>query len=887
MARGGGQDYTDLTNKPSINDVTLEGNKSLSELGVQPEIDSSHKLSADNISDGSTNKVVTASEKTTWNGKQDTLVSGENIKTINNTSLLGSGNITISGGGTLPYSLEIGPSEPTNVSTKYWIDTNPPFSKMKIGCLGDSITAGVGASTTYVKLLEHDFRQVVNYGVSGSCITTGANNISSFCQRAVQMAADLDAVIIFGGTNDLGHNANFGTDDNSTDATVFKGAVNVLITSLMDRYPEKPILFCLPTPRSYGGYNNTTPNQKGVTLEMIRNQIIARCEYYSMPYLDLYGASGINASYSSVQRSAFTSDGLHLNNKGHKRIYDLMISKLKEITNNTDAFKVKAKQNNTWVDINASYVPEDNMSIGGSFVDERVLQSISATYTQGSTKVYPDTPLNDLKTNLVVLASYDDGSTETVASNAYTLSGTLAQGTSTVTVTYLDKTTTFTVNVSAPRTVTGIDATYTQGSTVVYPNTSLNDLKGNLTVVKQYNDGTSEHLAAEEYTLSGTLTVGTSTVTVTYQTFTDTFEVVVSQIVEATGIEATYTQGTTVVYPDTSLDTLKAGLVVVKNYNDGTSETLSADQYTLSGTLAVGTSTITVTNSTFTDTFDVAVTQRPELVSITAAYTQSGTVYEGQNLDVLRPDLVVTANYTDSSTKVVTDYTLTGSLVEGTSTIVVNYEGKTDSFNVTVTVAPPYIELNYLQGDGSAYILTDYTPTMHDSMEVKYNDPGANGNPHIVGVMNRYALGVAQYGYAVVNNATAYYRYGTGLKAFGTVRTNQDYTIKYTYNSNRMNFAIDDEVKETTSGSTAQLNLPISIFAMTCTEEGKTAQDYDVNAKIFNGKIYYAKFWDEQGTLIKHFVPARRTSDNALGMLDKVNNTFYTNAGTGTFTAGE
>jgi len=32
--------------------------------------------------------------------KQDTLVSGTNIKTINNTSLLGSGNITISGGGT-------------------------------------------------------------------------------------------------------------------------------------------------------------------------------------------------------------------------------------------------------------------------------------------------------------------------------------------------------------------------------------------------------------------------------------------------------------------------------------------------------------------------------------------------------------------------------------------------------------------------------------------------------------------------------------------------------------------------------------------------------------------------------------------------------------------
>ena len=64
----------------------------------QNKIDSSHKLSADLISNGSTNKVVTQSEKTTWSGKQDALVSGTNIKTINNESILGNGNITISGG---------------------------------------------------------------------------------------------------------------------------------------------------------------------------------------------------------------------------------------------------------------------------------------------------------------------------------------------------------------------------------------------------------------------------------------------------------------------------------------------------------------------------------------------------------------------------------------------------------------------------------------------------------------------------------------------------------------------------------------------------------------------------------------------------------------------
>lgn len=41
---------------------------------------------------------VTSSDKTAWSAKQEALVSGTNIKTINNESILGSGNITISGG---------------------------------------------------------------------------------------------------------------------------------------------------------------------------------------------------------------------------------------------------------------------------------------------------------------------------------------------------------------------------------------------------------------------------------------------------------------------------------------------------------------------------------------------------------------------------------------------------------------------------------------------------------------------------------------------------------------------------------------------------------------------------------------------------------------------
>ena len=63
--------YTDLTNKPTIPDELAD------------------------LSDDSTHRLVTDTEKSTWNSKQAALVSGTNIKTINNTSLLGSGNISV------------------------------------------------------------------------------------------------------------------------------------------------------------------------------------------------------------------------------------------------------------------------------------------------------------------------------------------------------------------------------------------------------------------------------------------------------------------------------------------------------------------------------------------------------------------------------------------------------------------------------------------------------------------------------------------------------------------------------------------------------------------------------------------------------------------------
>jgi hypothetical protein len=92
--------------------------------GKQDTIDSSHKLSSDLVDDtNKTNKFVTSSEKTTWSGKQDQLVSGTNIKTINNTSILGSGNIEVGGGSSLPISFST-TQPPLDGSVVLWINAD-------------------------------------------------------------------------------------------------------------------------------------------------------------------------------------------------------------------------------------------------------------------------------------------------------------------------------------------------------------------------------------------------------------------------------------------------------------------------------------------------------------------------------------------------------------------------------------------------------------------------------------------------------------------------------------------------------------------------------------------------------------------------------------------
>ena len=86
----------------------------------------------------------------------------------------------------------------------------------------------------------------------------------------------------------------------------------------------------------------------------------------------------------------------------------------------------------------------------------------------------------------------------------------------------------------------------------------------------------------------------------------------------------------------------------------------------------------------------------PTLDSITATIDSSAQITDENTLDDLKQYLTITANYSNGTTKTVTDYTLSGTLTVGVSTITVSYNEKTTTFDVTVAEEPKVDIKKYL-----------------------------------------------------------------------------------------------------------------------------------------------------------------------------------------------
>jgi hypothetical protein len=330
----------------------------------------------------------------------------------------------------------------------------------------------------------------------------------------------------------------------------------------------------------------------------------------------------------------------------------------------------------------------------------------------------------------------------------------------------------------------------------------------------------------------------------------------------------------------------------IAGYGTSYTATLTANSgYTL-GTVTVTMGGDDVTETVYSDgtitipsvTGDIVITATAvaALASLSAVYTPTKIIGSGDSLDDLKDGLVVTATYGDSSTAVIpsTDYTLSGTLTEGTSTVTVSYGGTTTTFSVTVDYTP----VSYIESSGTQYINTGLTLDFYDEISVTLQDDVSSTVDKVYfGVKDGSSAGNHRVQVGPVKNASqdVYSARWTGNAIGKTNRvvgsvctltfTNKTSTSKTlsVYDSTGSLLRSNDTDSDNANNMP---NYPLYIF---CRD--------DVGSPAYNStyKLYEFIVKTSDGTERMHMIPV--TKGGTACLFDTISQEYFENDGTGTF----
>lgn len=187
-----------------------------------------------------------------------------------------------------------------------------------------------------------------------------------------------------------------------------------------------------------------------------------------------------------------------------------------------------------------------------------------------------------------------------------------------------------------------------------------------------------------------------------------------------------------------------------------------------------------------------------------------------------------------------------------------------------------YIQLEYIQSTGTQWIDTGIKGHMNYTYELEfqqtdtgnYRNWGVFGQSSYVGpnMSLTYASGFALRWENLNNNQSL-------INSISSINTNKHF-VKIVNGQ----LYWDGVNKGKSVGHKNDFVINYNLFLGTVNPGGTTPS---ANAK---SKYYLYKVYDENGILIQNFIPAKRKSDNVIGMYDIVSRQFFTNAGTGSFT---
>lgn len=182
------------------------------------------------------------------------------------------------------------------------------------------------------------------------------------------------------------------------------------------------------------------------------------------------------------------------------------------------------------------------------------------------------------------------------------------------------------------------------------------------------------------------------------------------------------------------------------------------------------------------------------------------------------------------------------------------------------TVAPQLVQyVDYLEGTGTQYIDTGYTPANLTAMEIKFQPTVSVGAGGIAWCetsypKNMYGVDMSGLLYGTQHNST----YTPAVSADTVIRI-QDGV-----------FYVDGAAYWTPTAEVFTAGSSLTLFAANTTAGA---------AQLFTGRIYYLKLWDKSGTLVRDLRPCY-DPDGVACMYDKVEKKYYYNTGTGEFAAG-
>ena len=186
-----------------------------------------------------------------------------------------------------------------------------------------------------------------------------------------------------------------------------------------------------------------------------------------------------------------------------------------------------------------------------------------------------------------------------------------------------------------------------------------------------------------------------------------------------------------------------------------------------------------------------------------------------------------------------------------------------------------YTQVEYIESTGTQYIDTGINiNTTTSRYETKISPSLVSGTMCIFGTRNSSSANQSSMNVFIIDGTFRLdWLYGAMGNSVKNISSNTEYTISITRGLatiNNVNYV---------SGENTSIDSSYTFYVGNLNNAGS------VYSKGFSGKIYYSKLYNNN-ILVFDGVPCYRKSDNEIGMYDLVSNTFFTNAGKGTFNTG-